>query len=73
MSLLGLDPATAVSASVASLFNIGPGLGQVGAYGNYSDITGLGKCIIIFCMLMGRLEIYGMMALFQRTTRVKTT
>lgn len=64
LTLLGLDSVTAVSASIASLFNIGPGLGQVGALGNYADIPGLGKCVIIFCMLMGRLEIYGIMALF---------
>ncbi len=64
LTLLGVDPVTSVSASIASLFNIGPGLGQVGATGNYADIPGLGKCVIIFCMLMGRLEIYGIMALF---------
>ena len=64
LTMLGLDSLTAVSASIASLFNIGPGLGQVGALGNYADIPGLGKCVIIFCMLMGRLEIYGIMALF---------
>ena len=33
------------------------------AMANYANIPSLGKCIIIFCMLMGRLEIYGLMAL----------
>ena len=64
LTMLGVDLVTAVSASVASLFNIGPGLGQVGAIGNYADIPSLGKFVIIFCMLIGRLEIYGIMALF---------
>lgn len=64
LSLLGLDPTTAISASVASLFNIGPGLGLVGAVGNYAAIPAIGKCVIIFCMLIGRLEIYGVMLLF---------
>jgi trk system potassium uptake protein TrkH len=63
LSMLGCDPTTAISATVASLFNIGPGLGQVGAVGNYADIPDLGKWIVIFCMFIGRLEIYGVLAL----------
>ncbi|MEE2986877.1 MAG: potassium transporter TrkG [Nitrospinota bacterium] len=64
LSMMGVDFTTAVSASVASLFNIGPGLGQVGAMGNYADIPFMGKGIIISCMLMGRLEIFGFLMLF---------
>jgi trk system potassium uptake protein TrkH len=61
MSLLGVDMTTSISGSIASLFNIGPGLGQVGAVGNYADLPVLAKVISISCMLMGRLEIYGIM------------
>ncbi|MFQ5671994.1 MAG: TrkH family potassium uptake protein [Nitrospinales bacterium] len=64
LSLMGLDLTTAVSASTASLFNIGPGLGAVGAMGNYADLPHLAKTVVIFCMFMGRLEIYGVMMLF---------
>ena len=64
LSLMGLDLTTAVSASTASLFNIGPGLGAVGALGNYADLPHLAKAVVIFCMFMGRLEIYGVMMLF---------
>lgn len=64
LSFMGPDLTTAVSASVASLFNIGPGLGQVGAMGNYAEIPALGKGIIISYMLMGRLEIFGILLLF---------
>lgn len=64
LSLIGLDLTAAVSAAAASLFNIGPGLGQVGALGNYADIPAPGKGVIIFCMLMGRLEIYTVALLF---------
>jgi trk system potassium uptake protein TrkH len=64
MSLLGVDMTTSISGSIASLFNIGPGLGQVGAVGNYADLPVLAKVISISCMLMGRLEIYGIMLLF---------
>ncbi len=68
LSMLGCDPTTSISATVASLFNIGPGLGQVGAMGNYADIPYLGKWAIIFCMFIGRLEIYGVLALFMPFT-----
>ena len=61
---MGVDLVTSISASVACLFNIGPGLGEVGATGSYADIPILGKGILIAFMLMGRLEIYGIMLLF---------
>ncbi|QPJ64914.1 MAG: TrkH family potassium uptake protein [Candidatus Nitrohelix vancouverensis] len=64
LSMLGVDMQTSVSASVACLFNIGPGLGQVGPMGNYADIPALGKSVLIGYMLMGRLEIYGIILLF---------
>ena len=64
LSLTGVDLTTSLSASIATLFNIGPGLGQVGAMGNYADIPTLGKVVTISCMLLGRLEIYGVMLLF---------
>ena len=64
LSAMGVDFTTALSATVASLFNIGPGLGDVGAMGNYSSIPTMGKGILIFFMLLGRLEIYGVILLF---------
>tara|TARA_Y100001934_G_scaffold65713_2_gene81641 strand:+ start:1072 stop:2544 length:1473 start_codon:yes stop_codon:yes gene_type:complete len=64
LSFMGVDLTTAISASIASLFNIGPGLGAVGAMGNYATIPAMGKGILISCMLLGRLEIYGILLLF---------
>ena len=63
LSFMGVDLTTAISASIASLFNIGPGLGGVGAMGNYASIPAMGKGILISCMLLGRLEIYGILLL----------
>ena len=63
LSFMGVDLTTAISASIASLFNIGPGLGGVGAMGNYAPIPAMGKGILISCMLLGRLEIYGILLL----------
>jgi trk/ktr system potassium uptake protein len=64
LSFMGVDMKTSLSASIATLFNIGPGLGNVGPAGNYADLPALGKVISITWMLMGRLEIFGVMLIF---------
>ncbi|HAK36941.1 MAG: TrkH family potassium uptake protein [Nitrospinaceae bacterium] len=64
LSMMGVDLPTSISASIACLFNIGPGLGQVGPIGTYADIPFMGKGVLITFMLMGRLEIFGIMLLF---------
>ena len=58
MSLLGLDIITAFVSVAATINNIGPGLGAVGPMDNYTSIPFIGKWILIFCMLIGRLELY---------------
>ncbi len=58
MAILGLDLVSAIASVAASLGNIGPGLGSVGPANNYAHIPFLGKWILAFCMLVGRLEIY---------------
>ncbi len=63
MSSMGLDMITAVSSVAASIGNIGPGLGSVGPTLNYLGIPETGKWILIFCMLLGRLEIYTVIVL----------
>ena len=64
MSALGLDNLTALSSVTASLGNVGPGLGMVGPAENYFFIPPLGKGVLIFCMLAGRLEIFTLLVLF---------
>ncbi len=61
---LGVDLTSAISASIATLFNIGPGLGEVGPVANYATMPDAGKWVLILWMLMGRLEIFGIMLLF---------
>jgi trk system potassium uptake protein TrkH len=58
MASLGLDMISALASVAASIGNIGPGLGIVGPVQNYLSIPVPGKWILIFCMLLGRLEIY---------------
>jgi trk system potassium uptake protein TrkH len=58
MASLGLDMISAFASVAASIGNIGPGLGVVGPVKNYMEIPEGGKWVLIFCMLLGRLEIY---------------
>jgi trk system potassium uptake protein TrkH len=55
---LGVDFTTAFTAVASSLGNIGPGFGMVGPLDNYAQIPILGKWLLIWCMLLGRLEIF---------------
>lgn len=64
LSWCGLDIVTAFSSVIACFSNIGPGLHLVGAAHNYNFIPELGKWVLIFCMLVGRLEIYTIFVLF---------
>jgi len=66
MGGLGLDNITALSSVVASLGNVGPGLGMVGPVENYAFILPLGKGVLMFCMLAGRLELFTLLMLFTR-------
>ena len=63
MALLGLDIVSAFVSVAATINNIGPGLGVVGPMDNYRSIPYLGKWILIFCMLVGRLELYTVIVL----------
>ncbi len=64
MLLEQLNPAgacssvTAASASVASLCNVGPGFGGVGAIDNYGWMTGPSKLVLSLLMAVGRIEIF---------------
>ncbi len=60
----GLDILTSFSASIACLGNVGPGFGEVGSMDNYALIPGAYKCVLTFLMLLGRLEIFGLIQLF---------
>jgi trk system potassium uptake protein TrkH len=64
MTLLGLDLVSAYGAVAATLNNIGPGLGSVGPTDNYAHIPMIGKWVLTFLMLAGRLEIYTVLILF---------
>ncbi len=64
MTELGLDLESAFGSVVATLGNVGPGLGSVGPTDNYAHIPVIGKWFLSFLMLMGRLELFTVIILF---------
>ena len=56
-----IDSASAVA---ATLNNIGPGLGIVGATQNYGDFSSFSKLLFVLLMMLGRLEIFPVIVLF---------
>jgi len=67
MSSLGLDLPTSLGSVVATMSNIGPGLGGVGPTDNFAFIPTIGKWFLAFLMLVGRLEIFTVMVLLSRS------
>ncbi len=57
VGLSGADMPTAVTASIATLGNIGPGLGDVGPFGSYAHFSAPIKVWLSLNMWIGRLEI----------------
>lgn len=64
VSIDGKDIVTSTSAVIATIGNIGPGLGMVGPMGNYSEMSTLSKLTLSMCMVIGRLEIFPILLLF---------
>jgi len=62
--LTGLDMVTAFSAVIATVNNIGPGLGLVGPASNFGVLNDFQLWVLSFAMLMGRLELLSFLVLF---------
>jgi trk system potassium uptake protein len=63
LAAVGVDVLTALAATAASMFNIGPGLGAVGPTDHYGNLPTFAKWVLIVCMLAGRLEFYTVLVL----------
>lgn len=66
VSLEGVDLVSASSAVAATLGNIGIGLGLAGPAHTFSQFSELSKVIFSFLMLVGRLELFTVLALFSK-------
>jgi len=64
MAASGMDLISAAAAVIATLGNIGPGLGSVGPVDNFAAVPEFGKGVLILCMLLGRLELFTVLVLF---------
>lgn len=60
----GLDFMTAISGAVTCMSNVGPGFGEIGSLDNFFDLPGIIKVSSTLLMLLGRLEIFGLIQLF---------
>ena len=54
----GFDLVSSASAVASALGNIGPGLSEVGPTSNYLGVPAVGKWLLSFLMIVGRLEIF---------------
>jgi trk system potassium uptake protein TrkH len=65
LSLMGLDFVTALTGPLASVTNVGPGLGAViGPAGNFSSLPDSAIWLLSLGMLLGRLEFLSVLVLF---------
>lgn len=59
-----IDFITAMGAALATLFNIGPGFGDVGPTSNFAHLLPITKVFLSLLMILGRLELYAVLVLF---------
>ena len=73
--MLGSDPVTAFSGSLACIGNIGPGFNVVGPMGSFGPLSDMSKVVLTAEMWIGRLEVITVVALLHpdvwRDTRLR--
>ena len=55
-----------LTGAVSAIGNIGPGFGKIGPLGTFEPLHWFTKLILIFDMLIGRLELIPVLVLFQK-------
>ncbi|MCF8111653.1 MAG: TrkH family potassium uptake protein [Desulfobacteraceae bacterium] len=67
LTFMDVDIMSAFSGSVAAMGNVGPGFGSVSSFSNYRMLPDAGKWVLSVVMLLGRLEVFGLVLfLFRR-------
>jgi len=66
---IGLELTTieALSASIATLGNLGPGFGRLGPFGNFLFFPATSKLLMVVLMWLGRLEVIPILVIFTRS------
>ena len=67
LTALNYDFTSSLSVAASAIGNVGPAFGAFGPSDNYALLHPIGKWMMTFCMLLGRLEIFTIMVLFSRT------
>ena len=65
ITLLGADLVTAATATIASLGNVGPGMGRVGPMDSFAPLHPASKLLLTAAMWLGRLELITVLALLR--------
>ncbi len=68
LTACGMDLLSGFSAAVACLSNVGPGFGSVSSMSNFGGAPEAAKYICTMLMLLGRLEIFGLLQIFMIST-----
>ena len=68
VSLDSYDRTTNFTAALACISNIGPGMGQIGPASCFNIFSAPVKMVLAVIMLLGRLELYPILAFFAPTT-----
>ena len=55
---------TAIGSVATALGNVGPAIGELGPLDNFAKVPAIGKWVLIFLMLLGRLELFTILILF---------
>ena len=64
LAFMNIDFMSSIGASIACLGNIGPGFSSFGPTDNFAAIPTLGKWVLSFAMMIGRLELFTVLILF---------
>jgi trk system potassium uptake protein len=62
----GMDFTSAMTGVIASINNMGPGLGQIGPATNYASLNSTQTWICTLAMFLGRIELFTFLILFSR-------
>lgn len=65
LTLSGLNVEDAIFGVASCLSSVGPAFGSIGATSTYANVTWLGKLALALAMLLGRLELFTVLALLR--------
>lgn len=64
LAISGCDFKESIFNTITALSNMGPGVGSTGPATTFSDLSVMGKWVMSFLMIVGRLEIYTVLLIF---------